>query len=129
MHPEAPPGRPTPHEDGNEPEHGTIAVATSPGHVRVELQGELDLAVAVAFRARLRDLLVAGHTEVVIDLSGVVFMDSSALGVLISAQRQTRMFRGSLTLANPSAPVRRLLALTSLDKVFDVDVDDAVGEQ
>ena len=99
---------------------GALSVTASPGRARVVLRGEVDLPVAVAFRARLRELLVAGHTEVVVDLSRVTFMDSSALGVLVSAQRQTRIFRGSLALESPSAPVTRLLSLTSLDKVFDV---------
>jgi anti-sigma B factor antagonist len=104
------------HPDGA----STMTVSTSPGYARVRLSGEVDLAVAVAFRTQLRDLLVDGHTEVVIDLAEVTFMDSSALGVLVSGQRQARVFRGSLRLADPSQPVRRLLSLTSLDKVFEV---------
>ncbi|MEO9326056.1 STAS domain-containing protein [Nocardioides sp. C4-1] len=97
-----------------------IAVLVEPGAARVILRGDIDLAVAVRLGIELRRVFVDGHIEVEIDLAAVTFMDSSALGVLVGAQRQARIFRGSLLLVGPSASVRRLLALTAMDKVLDV---------
>lgn len=97
-----------------------ISVLVHPGAARVVLQGDIDLAIAVRLGIELRRLFVEGHIEVEIDLAAVTFMDSSALGVLVGGQRQARLFRGSLVLDAPSAPVRRLLELTAMDKVLVV---------
>ena len=79
--------------------------------------GELDLVTAEPLRAALLALLEKGESQIVLDLSGVTFMDSSALGVLISVHR--RMPEGSaLRLAAVSHTVGRLFSLTRLDSVF-----------
>lgn len=112
--------------DGSAPT-GSLVVDTSSGRVRVRLLGDVDLAMVGSMRRQLHDLVVEGHTEIAVELDGVTFMDSSGLGVLVGAQRQARVFHGSLVLVAPSPPVMRLLALTSLDKVFEVrpGADDA----
>lgn len=102
---------------------GSLALSTSEGAAVVRLLGEVDLAMVTTLRSTLHELVVDGHVALVVELDGVTFMDSSGLGVLVSAQREVRVFRGSLVLAQPSPPVQRLLALTSLDRVFEVRLD------
>ncbi len=99
---------------------GSLEVVVAPGSARVRLLGEVDLGMVTAIRTRLHELVVDGHTELVVELDGVSFMDSSGLGALVSVHRQARVFRGSLVLVAPSPPVSRLLSLTGLDRVFDV---------
>ena len=101
-------------------EAGSLSVASSSGHARVRLRGEFDLSLAVVLRTTLRDLLVEGPIDVDVNLAEVTFIDSSALGVLLGGQRQARVFRGAFRLESPSAPVKRLLALTALDRVFEI---------
>ncbi len=98
-----------------------LSSVTSPGgHARITLRGEIDLSMTAAIRSTVREVLVEGFTDVDVNLAEVTFLDSSALGALVSAQRQVRLFRGALRLESPSAPVLRLLALTALDRVFEV---------
>lgn len=101
-------------------EAGSLSVASTGGHARVTLRGEFDLSLAMILRTTLRDLLVEGPVDVDINLAEVTFIDSSALGVLLGGQRQARVFRGAFRLESPSAPVKRLLTLTALDRVFEI---------
>ncbi|WP_193606720.1 STAS domain-containing protein [Nocardioides lijunqiniae] len=100
-------------------------------HHVVLLRGEVDMASVGDVRTCLRELMLAGHTDVLIDLRGVTFMDSTGLGILVAARKQARVFRGSLGLVAPSPPVARVLSLTSLDRVFPcfATLDDALAPQ
>ena len=72
-------------------------------------EGELDLAAVPALRGCLADPSVA-----TLDASGVTFIDSSAIAVLLAAHREraTTGFR----LRAPSEPVRRVLRLSGVDR-------------
>lgn len=89
-------------------EHGRFRV--------VVLAGEVDLAASSAVRICLRELMVDGASDVLVDLSAVTFMDSTGLGMLVAARKQARVFRGSFGLVAPSPPVARVLSLTALDR-------------
>ena len=96
-------------------------------HAVVSVGGEVDLETATrlgdAALAALRDL----SSHLVLDLSGVSFMDSTGLKVLLSLQRSAALAGGSLTVAGATRPVRRILALTGLDQTLQlVDSVDAV---
>lgn len=86
-------------------------------HVAV-VCGEVDMASVGALRTCLRDVLLDGGVHLLVDLRDVTFMDSAGLGALVSIRKQTRVFRGSFGIVAPSRQVRRLLQLTSLDRVF-----------
>lgn len=96
----------------------TIETADHPPYTLVSLSGEIDVGSVGRLRPALRDLVVDGSANLLLDLSGVAFMDSAGLGVLVGIQKQVRIFRGSLTVVAPSRSVRRIFELTSLDKVF-----------
>jgi anti-sigma B factor antagonist len=100
-------------------------------HHLVVVRGEVDMASVGVVRTCLRELMLAGRTEVLVDLSGVTFMDSTGLGVLVAARKQARVFRGSLGLVAPSPPVARVLSLTSLDRVFPLfgSLEDALADE
>jgi anti-sigma B factor antagonist len=85
------------------------------------LTGELDLAAAPAVRSHVVALTGAGVTRLVIDLSGVDFLDSAGLGVLVGARKRVRQadeVAGEVRLVVPEPRLRRLLTLTGLDLVF-----------
>lgn len=84
----------------------------------LEAQGDLDLSSAPKLKWALADLLEGGHANVVIDLSGVGFIDSTALGVLVGAQRNRGGTRMALVCAN--ADVLKIFELTGLDGTFEI---------
>jgi anti-sigma B factor antagonist len=86
----------------------------------VKVAGELDLATSPQLRDGLPRILDAGTRTVVVDLAGVGFMDSSALGAIIVVFKALREGGGRLCLAAVQPPVRSLLAVTSVDPVIDI---------
>ncbi|MEV7428461.1 MULTISPECIES: STAS domain-containing protein [unclassified Nocardioides] len=88
------------------------------GFAVVQARGEIDLATVGGFRMVLNDLMVDGHVDVVVDLTQVPFVDSSALGALVAAHRRARGLGGSLAVAGIQQPVARILELTGLDRVL-----------
>lgn len=98
------------------------------GHTVVELRGELDLSNAQALRDRLLEIAGREPVSLILDLSGLTFMDSTGISVLVAAERRALELGGALSLAGPQKVVARVLRITSLDKHFPTfpTVDDAV---
>lgn len=91
----------------------------SDGSVVVALAGELDLYNAHVVRDALLECCSEQPPRLVVDLSGVKFIDSTALGVLIEAR--TRMpNRRAFLLAAPGLETRRALEISGLDRHFSV---------
>jgi len=95
-----------------------IDVAVADGVAQVTLRGELDTASAPKLRARLIDLASEEHQLIRIDLSGVDFIDSTGLGVLIGGAKRQREGGGGFVLVRPSPRVKKVLDITGLTKVF-----------
>ena len=85
----------------------------------VSLSGEVDLWSAPELKRTLYDLLSAGRKRLVLDLAGVRFMDSTALGVLVGIQRRLDG-EERLALAAPSAEVLRVFELTGVAGGFQI---------
>jgi len=101
-------------------------VDRSDGAVVVRLAGELDLYNANAVRDVLLECCAESPDRLIVDLSGVKFIDSTALGVLIEARTRMPNRRGFL-LAAPGLETRRALEISGLDRHFAVheSLDDA----
>lgn len=97
-----------------------LEVATSGGLAAVAVRGELDIHSSPELRAVLVGVLDGGATTLVLDLSGVAFMDSSGLSVLVVAHKRLGAFGGRLQLVGVNGVVARLLSVTGLTRVFDV---------
>ena len=87
--------------------------------VLVALRGELDVTDAASAAAALI-ALAARDCEIIVDLAGLEFIDSSGLAALVLARRHARQAGGDLLLAAPQKQVLRLLTLTRLVEVFGV---------
>ena len=83
------------------------------------VRGELDLYTAPALRDRVLAAAAEGQHRLVIDLSGVPFMDSSGLGVIVACLKRLRESGGDLALVTaPGSPPSKLLSLTGLDRAI-----------
>jgi anti-sigma B factor antagonist len=91
---------------------------SGPGYRGCRLSGEIDFTSSGAVQSTLLSMILPGGGAVVADLSGVTFLDSSGLGVLVQAHR-TAVERDTTLVVVASPPVRKLLRLTGLDTVLD----------
>lgn len=95
----------------------------------VSATGEIDVATAPPLRDRLQALTASGRSTVVVDLLGVTFLDSTALGVLVGALKRCRESGGDLPLVITEPRILKVFEITGLTDVFPIHptVDDAVG--
>ncbi|MFD9618298.1 STAS domain-containing protein [Streptomyces virginiae] len=92
---------------------------TSAGPV-IELVGDLDHHSAAQVRGLLSELAVEEGRQLVIDLGGLTFCDSSGITVLIAARNHALAARASIALAAVPERVVRILRIVGLDQVFPV---------
>jgi anti-sigma B factor antagonist len=86
----------------------------------VAVRGELDMASALALAGPLTDIANDGDGSVVVDLTDLLFMDSTGMSVLLNARRRlTRQGRGMLVVC-PAGPVLRVFELTSMVETLRV---------
>lgn len=90
----------------------------------VEVSGAIDVRTAPRFEELLGDAVddVASH-GIVVDLSGVTFLDSTALNVLVRCLERQKLQLERLCLVSGDSRVLSLLEVTRLDRVFDVVPD------
>ncbi len=95
----------------------------------VAVTGELDVYTAPALEEALGDLVDAGSVRVVVDLTGVSFMDSTGLGLLIKALKWTREHGGALHIVANTDRVLKVFKVTGLDSVLSLHatLDEATG--
>lgn len=97
--------------------------------VVLRVSGEMDLVTSPAVRQHVHDAVAEGRHCVVLDLSEVLFCDSSGVGVLIATRRLMRSCSGRLRLvlpaadAAPGSPIHRVLAALGVQRLFDVYPD------
>jgi anti-sigma B factor antagonist len=80
--------------------------------------GRLNMVSASALRETVSEALSAGRTRIVVDFSGIDFVDSSGLGALIGCLKSARQAGGDLRIAQPTAQVSMVLQLSNLDRVL-----------
>jgi anti-sigma B factor antagonist len=90
---------------------------------RMALYGEFDLASAADASRALQELLSHGLDKVIVDLSGLQFMDSTGVKFLVDG-RETALARGvKLSLVHGGDPVERVLTVSGVAALFeDVDI-------
>lgn len=100
-----------------------LGLAIDPGPIStIALTGELDPATAPLLEDALGELVADdGVGRVVLDLTGLTFLDSSGLRVFVTAREALGTRDAQLALRNPSANIRRLLDITGLGEVIDVE--------
>jgi anti-sigma B factor antagonist len=106
----------------------SLESTTVAGRTVLVVGGEIDTYTAPTLRDRLADLLDSGASTVIVDLSGVDFLDSTGLGVLVAGRDRAIQFGGDLPLVCAEDRILRLFRITGLDTVFTIctTVDAAV---
>lgn len=90
-------------------------------------QARLDSTIARQWEAAFTNQIDAGHHFIIVDMSGVNYISSSGLKVIIAARRQVQKFNGNITLSGLSLRVREIFEMSGFDALFYIasSVDEA----
>jgi anti-sigma B factor antagonist len=96
----------------------------------ITLAGRFDAEVCDIVKVRFVSLVTPQQPNLVIDMSGVTFVDSLGLATLVSGLKLCRKNHGLLRLVNLQSQVRYLFEMTRLDQAFELfeNVDDAFSD-
>ena len=98
----------------------SVSASAGPDGPVVVLSGEADPTTATVLREMLAAQLDTGARLVTVDASGLSFLDSASVRVLVLAARALQGRHGRLVLARPQPIVARLLEITGADRLLDV---------
>ena len=91
----------------------------------VEVGGEIDVYTAPKLRDKITELVGEGHHDLVIDMEGVDFLDSTGLGVLVGGLKKVRAYDGSMELICSQDRLLKIFRITGLAKVFTIHDSEA----
>ena len=89
-------------------------------HAVLDVQGEIDVYTAPKLREKLIELVSEGSYDVIVNLEGVDFLDSTGLGVLVGALKRVKAHDGSLSLVCTQDKLLKIFKTTGLTKVFPI---------
>lgn len=84
------------------------------------VSGEIHVSTAPEFAQRLSRAIDSGKIAIVLDMSGVEFIDSTGLSVLLNGLRLVTQLHGRMAIVCTNQTVLRLFQITSLDETFDI---------
>lgn len=97
--------------------HGKVVI--------LELVGELDVYSAATFKAALFELADGADSQILLNCTGLEYIDSSGLGVLIATMTRMRRSFGQLRMCAVRDNVRTVLRLTKTERLFDIHESEA----
>jgi len=86
----------------------------------VSVRGEVDLHTSPQLRDNLLQVIGRRPKVLIIDLTGVAYMDSSGVGTMVEAKRLAERNGGAVVLAGLQERVRGVFEITQLDKFFRI---------
>lgn len=94
-----------------------VTTADSDGIPVISVSGQLDISNAAALEQALARAAAARPRALIFDLSGLEFMDSAGVSVLVRARAEV----GDVRLRNPTPIVRRLIEITGLAGILPIE--------
>jgi anti-sigma B factor antagonist len=95
--------------------------ADEDGGALVGVVGEVDLATADQLWAVVIEAMTTWTGDVVVDLSGVTFLDSQGIRALIRTHKDCGIEAARLTLRSPSRQVREVFEITGIDRILRIE--------
>jgi anti-sigma B factor antagonist len=87
----------------------------------LQIYGELDLHTSPRLLAQVERQLRTGPTKVIIDLTHLLFIDSSGLGTLVACWRRAEQEGAAFSIRNPRDEVALSLEITGLDQILPIE--------
>ena len=90
------------------------------GTQRIVLTGELDVSTVPAFNKRVSELRHQGFHSIVLDLSGITFLDSTGLSAILVTEMHARMRGQRFSVVEGPPHVNELFRLTGVDNFLEI---------
>ncbi|MDX2098172.1 MAG: STAS domain-containing protein [Leptolyngbyaceae cyanobacterium bins.59] len=87
--------------------------------------GILSSSTSAPLLKEFQESIESGSRDVLVDLQGVTFIDSSGLGVLVSMHSKAKLAGGNVYLCSPNDQARGIIDITDLDRIFGIFADRA----
>jgi anti-sigma B factor antagonist len=87
----------------------------------VRVAGDLEFGTAASLRSALIDLAQQGCDPLIVDIEGLDFIDSTGLSLLVQAKQRIEAQGQHFILRNPSARVLRVLEISGLAELFQIE--------
>jgi stage II sporulation protein AA (anti-sigma F factor antagonist) len=94
-----------------------VEVRQTNGRAWLALNGEVDAYTRATLSEKLDAAVAESRGDVTLDLSGVSFVDSSGIAVLVGAAKQLRERGNDLVLVSPPAMVKKVLEMTGVNRL------------
>lgn len=91
----------------------------------VRLYGEVDIYNSESLKSELHALVDEKKADIVLDCTSLKYIDSTGLGVLVSALKKVKEARKQISIINLKPYIAKIFTLTGLDKIFLIEVDEA----
>jgi len=100
------------------------------GRYRVTATGAIDMKTAPELEAACQRLLSQGDTRLLLDFSGVEYINSQGLGVILQLQKQLSVRSGGVAVAGLNERVKKVFTMTGVHKVVSLyeDAQDALDQ-
>lgn len=106
----------------------TINVREAGNATIVEVAGRVTLGAAgPSIQDTVQELVDSLHTNIIIDLGGITYLDSSGLGQLVASAATVASRGGAIKLLNLTERIYDLMLLTKLCTVFSIYADEATA--
>ncbi|MCK8816592.1 STAS domain-containing protein [Natroniella sulfidigena] len=92
----------------------------SDNNLFVELEGEFDLHTADYFKKKVSEQLTTEICNLILDLDGIEFIDSSGLGAILSIYKKLNQQGGKVGVVNITSQVERIFEVSGLLKIIDI---------
>jgi anti-anti-sigma factor len=97
--------------------------------VVIRIEGRFEFGTRHDYKRLIGQIVQEGHRRLVLDLEGVTFVDSSALGLLLLTDQNFKLKKGHFSLVKPTGYVRQVIELANLPRVIPVydSIDEAIA--
>lgn len=98
------------------------------GTLVIRLSGEIDHHGAVSVRSEIDRVIAERRPErLALELSGIDFMDSSGIGLVMGRYARMKAIGGELTVRNPSERVKKIFNMAGLERIVRIEVKKEVS--
>lgn len=88
----------------------------------ISLEGEMDIYNAPQLKEKLHRLIEQHPGDFILDCKNLKYIDSTGLGVLISALRRVKEYNGTMSIIHLKPYIHKIFIITGLDKIFAIEV-------